>query len=296
MTALTDVNLQEYLKRGNAQCWDMDRLINYVRRILPQAIHRQETGDDADFNSEKGPTRFNEKVCTLIDPIIDRGLAKEALQLLILYKTLLRKPGPRWEYGCRVQHSHLDTKIEQYIGTKGSLNSKHSSHVNSNSECSLRRTVCDGPLWHSDPYVRNTSRYWDLSDAARTLGTVYMSEECGPKPRRSECFRTVSIKLLDVIQKKAWSEVRHNVFVTLGSVFPAELTETIFGFCLNAEEIPSNPGTRETHFRPTPSWIRRKCYQERKQWSSHVGYDGAKDMYTCCHIKYKERRSKDVFE
>ena len=76
------------------------------------------------------------------------------------------------------------------------------------------------------------------------------------------------------LQKKAWSEIRSNIFCTLQTAFPAELLELVFEWTLVAEEIPLNPMVVEWNMdKPTE--------QEKHLQAPAVARSRIKQEYRC---------------
>ena len=85
--------------------------------------------------------------------------------------------------------------------------------------------------------------YWDFASASRLLLAAYDTQDCSlfndPDGDGStgSCYHENSIELLDWVQRKAWYEIRRNVFSTIGTLLNAELTEKVFTHALEAEGI-----------------------------------------------------------
>lgn len=132
-------------------------------------------------------------------------------------------------------------------------------------------TVHAGGLhWTYGPEDRNDRYYWDFAAAARTLRTAYFDHECeresdGTRRKVNNmnwdctplpCFHQDSLNLLHLLQTRAWSKIRSEVFLTLGTVFSLELTEQTFHLSLTAEEMPMDPRAKapEGFFEPLPEY------------------------------------------
>lgn len=126
--------------------------------------------------------------------------------------------------------------------------------------------------------------YWDFASTIRPLHTAYMDRICSydslldkvDAPERDNssacCFHQKSVQLLNWLQTRAWSELCTNVFLTIGTILPPELTEYVFECALEAQGVPLNPKTSETH----------TVEPESKLSLRHRYYRSTKPAYKCC--------------
>jgi hypothetical protein len=90
------------------------------------------------------------------------------------------------------------------------------------------------------------TEHWNFAGARRELSNSWLTQMCDTSSirtgdsnnRRVGCYHEHGNDMLVFLQKKAWSEIRAKVFLTLGSRLSAELTELIFLRALEAEEVP----------------------------------------------------------
>ena len=189
---------------------------------------------------------FLEKVFMLVQKMFDHHERREAFHALVLCKSLYHNGSRRVVGGDFADGSkRLDTAIRDLMDEslvpavsgafctfKFDLYERNLHKVEGRS-CALR--------WSSSSQTSGMP-FMDAARAARLLRTAYMSITCNERLERpSACFHTSNVKLLDWLQKKAWSEIRTNIFQSIRIRLPAELTEIVFEFALAAEELPCNP-------------------------------------------------------
>ena len=79
----------------------------------------------------------------------------------------------------------------------------------------------------------------------RSRDTFIISSKPEDGTNGHDCFHQKSISMLNWLQIKAWSEVRANLMLTVGSKLPADLVEYLFMVILELEGIPVDPQTKE---------------------------------------------------
>ncbi|KAK5170242.1 uncharacterized protein LTR77_004828 [Saxophila tyrrhenica] len=141
----------------------------------------------------------------------------------------------------------------------------------------------DGLQWCLGPTDRpHLLRYRNFASAARLLRTAYLEHNCNspqddeddddyaPSWRRQppDCFHQSSRDMLEFLQKRAWPEIRYNVFSTAGTVLPAELTEHVFQYALSAEELPLEPDAYRKYTKGKGD-RKRICYKLRPGLECH---------------------------
>ena len=57
----------------------------------------------------------------------------------------------------------------------------------------------------------------------------------------TNCSRSMNIELVDVLQKRAYGEIRSGIMLTLTVKLPKELCLLVFEFAVDAEDIPLDP-------------------------------------------------------
>ena len=222
---------------------------------------------------------FMEKSLSLVQHMIDIDQKDMVLHALVTLKSVHRNGNKyRREDDLGDAHEYLDDLIRAFVSEKVPSGDRSCSLGWSSSTDEGRRDhhkddhVCHiefGDLrWPSAPKDQKY-RYRNFALATRILSKEYFH-----KPRRVyacvfdgsgsgsdqqwyddddyghshnfDCFHRSSIKMLEWLQTRAWSEIRGNVMLTAGSLLPAEIAERVFEFALQAEEIPAHPSVKET--------------------------------------------------
>jgi hypothetical protein len=191
---------------------------------------------------------FVDKAFQLVQVLIDNGREKDAFQTLVLLKSVVRICNPRMQdLKLRGIHAILDTLIRAFVAREP--NSHGARYRLARSLHADFIMDLSGVSWRPG---RRHAWYWDFSTAAKTLDSVYFERRCARvggtsnadrdlDERSGCCIHSTSIELLDWLQTKAWSEIRNNVFQTIGTLLPTELTERIFEYALDVEKISHDP-------------------------------------------------------
>lgn len=88
-----------------------------------------------------------------------------------------------------------------------------------------------------------SSMYWDFAAARRKLWSTWQ-RGCNTSDRN--CWHSQIYPLMEYIQRRAYSEIRAKVMLTVGAAMPTELTETIFRLAMEAEEAPLDGSMYQT--------------------------------------------------
>jgi hypothetical protein len=232
---------------------DVQRFIDYVRRIIPNAFQQEPTAEE--YASESGTAVYRPVILVksfkLIQLIIDQGRHEDAFHILVLLKSVIRRANSRvYALDCGYVHQTFDRVIRAFISERSAMKGVKVSdliHKPGNNTPWIRVAI-DGITWHQFWKDTRHLRYWDFAAAARTLRAAYVAATCMEKSEHEypdhctmTCFHSSSLDLLDRLQTKAWSEIRANVFQTIGTLLPTELTERVFEFALVSEDIPLHP-------------------------------------------------------
>ena len=166
----------------------------------------------------------------------------ETFHALVLFKSLLNVRNPRVEGIIHANvHGEIDFLIENFVNTAQVPACIGGCPSSKNDLTGSTQDRYSGLTWRGRG--ENTRPFfWDFAASGRVLRSAYRTFRCRSSP--DECFHEYSIALLDWLQKKAWSEIRANVLLTVGDLLPAELAEWIFEAALEAEEVPNDPTTR----------------------------------------------------
>lgn len=116
----------------------------------------------------------------------------------------------------------------------------------------LKQTLrTDHDAQHEIQAQLSTKRpFFELARLARQLRGLWKKFEDGQYEAcehmqgfwsKAECFHTGSFEMLNLLQRSAYGEVRSNVFLTVRTMLPAELTEEIAQYALVAEGLPVEP-------------------------------------------------------
>jgi hypothetical protein len=143
--------------------------------------------------------------------------------------------------------------------------------------------------------------YWDFAAANRELWDVYSTWECLDErcdnirdphsSRRSDdsyddhyrpkkkaiCFRKQNLGLLELLQRRAYVEVKSKVKYVTGDRLPAELMDELLLFALAAEGVPEDVEVWEMDMKAKPkSWKMKPSVP-----SSCLGWWRMKERYRC---------------
>lgn len=156
-------------------------------------------------------------------------------------------------------HMRVDELIESFVTGKGSENIR--LHCRSDPEPESSAALLDHDQHHCHinfgglswilPVGHSSECFWDFAKAVRISRPAYLHfralKICSWASK--SCFHKSSIHMLEWLQKKALSEVRTKVMLTIGTnsvKLPRELIDQILGYAIEVEEIPTNPLVKET--------------------------------------------------
>ena len=233
--------------RGTKQTVDLEHWFQYLCRTLASAVEKGPRSDE-EYGDET--LKFVDKFFMVVQTFLDRDDPGGAFNLLILLKCLYSKPQSRLSnHQARLVHRAIDDACMALInGTSPpQLPRPHSARSDPTIRSPFDSTLGDGSLkW--DRASSSSTKNWRLASLTSTLGKLYRSkletEDCHVSYVDyvgERCFHTLSVDLLWELQRRAWSEVRYNVFSTIGTVLPSELTEHVFEYALSAAQLPSDP-------------------------------------------------------
>lgn len=244
---------------------------------MPEAVEKERLIDGSgSFSLSSERDTFFNKCLLLIQIIIDRGRRKETFRILVLLKFMIREVNARlWYTKTSLQQERVDRVIKAFVDDIIPA-SMASMAVPGRRPLKSGDVEAEGLSWTPIASDADGPFYWDFASTVRPLRTAYMDRLCSydsvldqvDAPERDGssgcCFHQKSVQLLDWLQTRAWSELRANVFLTIGTILPPELTEYVFECALEAQGVPSNPKTYETYPVEPPSWL----LDRREQWGS----------------------------
>ena len=285
---------------------DMDGFVAYVQRIIPEAFQKSSTAEEDYPGYSNSRKQFRDvppvlvKCFKLAQTMIDHDREKDALHVLVLLKSVFRKVNERtFRTNFELAHAMLDRAIRDFIAEVSDMGDAKGPN--------LTCTIGDDPLClhmetdgmkrhHSSEESRH-SRYWDFAAATRPLQTAYFSNICDNKEidKNAEfdddtytCFHSNSFDLLHRLQIKAWSEIRSNVFQTIGTLLPTELTERIFEFALAAEEIPLQPKVyQDVLVQPPEDMVQGAVVVRKVEPAPTRCRRRLEERYKCCVLERK---------
>lgn len=294
---MTEEELWGFLASFEERGLDVDRFVNYTQRIVSQAIKETPPREETQLRGRlNGGRLFLNKSFELVQTIINCGRKREPFQLLVLLKSLFRRGHTRVSTLRLVeQHKVLDKVIRAFASEQKNLRAMMNASLDSPAGDFVN---LEGLTWRRGYLFADTHEvvYWGYASAARTLRTAYLDQLCCTRtgkgqtrhpdwdPATKTCFHTNSKALLDWLQTKAWSEIRGNVFRTLGTVFAAELTEQIFGYALEAEDVPAHPRVSEGFLVQPLQWKIEKQQELNCPPPPPRECRRTKAIYKCCHI------------
>ena len=276
-----DVPAEQFTTFMSKQIKDINRFAEHAVRTLPAAFRKTAPVDEW---STKTPVTVIEKVLLVIQYSISKSRREAAFQLMIILKAFHQVNSPRLHRGhdSTLLQEKLSTMIRDYVHGTASGNVTYFTFdagyigrglVSATDRCTTSRT------------------HWNFALAARTLRTHYCIKlgSCYGHSHGDlhTCFHMTSVRLLEWLQQKAWSETRYRTFCTVGTLLPAELTERIFEYALATEEIPEDPSMDNA------STIRNAQTPDRSSGEHHQGASSRwkenlrlKKMWRCNHMRY----------
>ncbi|KAK5170240.1 uncharacterized protein LTR77_004826 [Saxophila tyrrhenica] len=274
LLALPYENLKYTLKEVCYNTSDPERYAAYVMRAITAAAQLPRPRDEKHPKwspTEPGKEKGNllDKCLALIGVVIDNDMAKEAVHALVLLKVHLHAGSKRMTYGDHAPaHKALDRIIYALIDDNNvpngarscnDVNGKPLTSPHHEHRCTV---LMHGLVWHSGP-ARQGLGEMDFASAARLLRTAYLKHDCGLPhtscdASRRQCFHQNSLDLPEYLHKRAWSEVRFNVFSTAGTLLSAELAKHVFEYALVAEEVPFVPTNLKSTTQSQPNRVRNE--------------------------------------
>ena len=266
---------------------------------------------------------FLDKSLSLVQHMIDIDQTDMVLHALVTLKSVHCNGNKyRSEDSLGEAHSYLDDLIRAFItedipAGDRSCSFGHSSSEEGRKDQHKEDHTCHvefGDLrWPSTPKPQK-HRYRNFALSTRILSKAYFDKKqqayaCIFDDSESEhedryyydddyrsrtfvCFHRSSIKMLDWLQTRAWSEIRANVMLTAGALLPAEIAERVFEFALEAEEIPSHPSVKE-RFKPEAPEVELRW---KDQWKLRRRRNvRMKGLYRCQAIKERGHASISGF-
>jgi hypothetical protein len=97
----------------------------------------------------------------------------------------------------------------------------------------------------------------DAAKACRDVRSRMNKDACGADANRT-CVFNVLLPTLDLLQRREYEEIRHNVNIAVGHRLPAELTFLVFEHTLVAEQVPIDPRVTLEAKHPTEGPTARK--------------------------------------
>lgn len=290
---------------------DKGKFVKYAMHEIRNSLRRDQiTEEFAGFNKISMMEQEHvwlDKALALMQKLIDIGCFEEVLPTLVVLKSLYRLDKRRLRHCGNFKNGQrrIDNLITAWVtreipDEKGAYldfwkpNSERILDDDEYSKGDPMEYECtidvDGLGWTVLP--RNPKKdYWNLPSCVRTLREAYIVEsltnieDCVKRICDNDtCFHQQTVKMLEWLQKKAWSEVRTSVMLTAGAVLPVELAEKVFDYALIAEEIPANPCVKETIVVNVPDWMD----EEAKRLFNVTGprpFTGFKLEYCCCRIR-----------
>lgn len=266
---------------------------------------------DIDHVFDEHRWRFYDKALELIQILFDHGQRINGLHTLVLLKAVTRKPDKGFYRGRFVDHAcihqRLDDVIRAAVIDDDQIEARHDDSAAAVSQQAARPCRLEQLRWPYEehdvlPETTSFAKYWDFASAVRSLRTAYLDQPCICQRHRdllstdcwrthrgmkNRCFRTSSIAFLGWLQIAAWSEIRWNVYSTLGQLFAPELTERIFECALEVEGVPLDPATEEAiTASPPPSIVETlQARAQKNEVPQAALWKRAKPTYRCCHLE-----------
>ena len=273
-----------------------ERFANYVLTTIDNSMMKS-PAEDEQKHKANGKDVYLQKVFKLVQMLLDLDLRTEALHALVLVKSLYRRDSIRIaeQKHKSVAHKRIDEAIRCLVDESQIPDTARS-------ECDLEQHLREpvkhgykisiaGLTWCCSRARKLDLTFWNFASAASVLRTACMNYTCDPvtnlyaSPRRKKqkhCLHQNSLNILDSLEKKAWSEIRANTIITVGTILPAELTEKVFQYALEAACIfGSRPGTSEIVMVQPPEWNRAQNCASGLEPPRAQPYLRIKDGYRC---------------
>ncbi|KAF2005236.1 hypothetical protein P154DRAFT_560154 [Amniculicola lignicola CBS 123094] len=80
-----------------------------------------------------------------------------------------------------------------------------------------------------------------LAHAIRRIRNRMLTNNCTTFSTYNICVHNLLLSILNIMQERAWKQVRRATYLAVGQFLPAELVELVFEHALTAEELPQDP-------------------------------------------------------
>ena len=224
--AALDCDEMDRVFKASSSC-DPDRHLEHIRDLIHRAAADNPDATWCEYNYPRNSERLLDKIIRLIDEVKSlRNGAHEAFQLLVFTRARIV---PRWtkeatepffpsDYPDLTDYDRMEDEIYDHIGTKEDLSATNPQHP-SDTFYGFAAAKCE--LWSSMPtHCRKCRLRGNFPDM---------------------CDRELCRELIEVLQKRAYGEIKAGIMLTLPAKLPEELCLLVFEHTMDAEEIPLDP-------------------------------------------------------
>ena len=182
---------------------------------------------------------------------------RPSLEVLISYVTDFL----RWTAKRRTPYTRVRLRLEEGFGIQSSPTPSPWSSPEMLSASSPASSPASSD--EAKDTVPDGNSFQDLAALARQLSAAYLNtdkcEEFRDWDEEPACFHTATARMLDILQQNSYGEIRAKVMLTIGTVFPPELAESIVEYALIAEGLPTNPSAYKSRDILDDHRLERRC-------------------------------------
>jgi hypothetical protein len=133
----------------------------------------------------------------------------------------------------------LDIKLNILQPADETYDTQHLDNLQHHHKIDAQREDMFQHLGGKDP-LSEEEYHVDAAKACRDVRFRMNNNACGADTNRT-CVFNVLLPTLDLLQRRAYEEIRRNVNIAVGHRLPAELTFLVFEHTMVAEQVPLDP-------------------------------------------------------
>lgn len=308
--------MQEYVDHLDLHSQDTKWFITYVVQQIESTARTQATSEES--RQEYSEIRIPEqqawfaKILFLLGWIIGSGHEPIILQALVTLKTACHSNNSRLGHLSPQKASQRVDELIKAFTADEEVPSEcriacfddlpDSEPLDPDSPLDHTKHECEiefGEMSWSSPPGSRLNQSWDFASAARILRSAYLDRhpliKCNPGNK--SCYHKSSIRMLEWLQRKALSEIRTKVMLTIGhhsTRLPQELLDQILAYAIEAEQIPTNPLVKETIMVDPPEDM-TSTMRARRGIDGPRPFTRTRDIYRCPNIIIEDGKPEDVF-
>ena len=254
-----------------------DTVIARIRRCsTTEATVDEAVGFQASDPAEKNNVWLN-KALVLLQQFIYQEQYGRVFEALVTLKSVYRNSNLRLrDSSTCLAHKTIDDLIKAFIAEEFPMRCRSDCYSPLNEDIDLEEEEEEEEEETEEWHAEHTCTvnfldfewtsfsggalkvFWDIPMAVRTLRAAYDDKQASKDDElcvtkawgytlvERACFHKSSLPLLEWLQKRAWSEVRVKIMLTIGTVLPTELAQRVFECAMEAEDLPIDPQVEET--------------------------------------------------